>query len=239
MKIYCATFTCARDAERAAYHARHLPEDWEHVWIIESRDADACAHAAPPGTEILVREFDRGASLRGNSAVEGMAAVFREFAERREADLVIKLDSDTEIFRPEAFTEPARAAGVDFTYVRRLSVEGRLLANGCCYAMSRRAVLRLREFSTEKHARPNFAGHEDLIFSAFFTVAQKDLTLCQIDKTRWSWSEAPRIAADTYGAHNGYLSPAADFALCEQIRALRAAYSPLPSPSPNTNTANE
>lgn len=221
MKTYCATFTCRRDAERAAYHARHLPKDWECVWIVESRDADACAHAAPPGTEILVRAFDRGKSLRGNAAVEGMAAVFLELAERREADLVIKLDSDTELFRPEAFTEPARAAGVDFTYIRRLTVEGRLTANGCCYAMSRRAVLRLRDFSAEKYARPNFDGHEDLIFSAFFTTIHKDLTLCQIDKKRWSWCQARRIAADTYGAHNGYLSPDADFALCERIRAMQ------------------
>ena len=219
MNTVALTFTCTRDAERAAYHQRFLPADWRKVWCVESKDADACRRAAPPGTEILVRDFPRGGTLRGNDAVEGMRKVFLEIPDLFPCDCLVKIDSDTALLRPEAFSAPVEFAYSDFVYIRRLSVESRLLANGCCYAMSRKALARLAGGFPASAFPKNFGGHEDLVFSAFFTIRHKDLALCQISKLRWSWCETPTIAPGVVGAHNGYVSFEKDKAICEALRA--------------------
>ena len=59
MNIICLTFTCARDAERAAFHQKFLPENWRKIWCVEPKDA---LLPVPAGTEKLVRAFPRGAS---------------------------------------------------------------------------------------------------------------------------------------------------------------------------------
>lgn len=221
-KIAFVTFTCKRDFERAKFHAPAFGER-EHVvetfWVVESKDVDAAKRTAPPGVRIVVSDFDRGPSLRGEAAVCGMANVFRQIAADTGCDVLIKLDSDTELFDWRTFAFPVIYSACDFVYIRRLNIESRLLANGCCYAMSRRAIERLS--SLKPPFAPVFSGHEDLIFSEFFTCRQRDLTLCQINKMRWSWSESPYIAADCLGAHNGYLSLEEDKRVTQEIRNLK------------------
>lgn len=212
MRVICLTFTYPKDAARAAYHQKFLPKDWRKIWCIESKDTGM---SVPEGTETLVRDFPRGGSLRHGEAIEGMRRVYLELAE--ECDLLIKLDSDTALFRPEAFTAPAEFAGADFTYVRRFAAESRLLANGCCYAVSRRALLRLAQNFYPEGIPTRFEGHEDLIFSAFWAAYQRDLTLCQIDKTKWWWCCKPYRGSDVFGGHFGYVSPEQDRQECEAI----------------------
>lgn len=217
MKVIALTYTCEKDRERAEFHSQFLPKEWRKIWCVESKDAKI---AAPEGVEILVRDFPRGGTLKTAPALEGMRGVFLELA--RESDLVVKIDSDTALFRPRAFTAPAEYADVDFTYVRRLSIESRLLCNGCCYAVSKRALHRLAKNFSPSDFPKTFGGAEDLVFSSFWSIKNKDLTLCQIDKTKWSWAAKPYLAADCFGAHNGYLTQEADFDICRKIARARS-----------------
>lgn len=202
MNIACLTYTCSSDAALAARHASILPAAWKKFWIVESKDAGI---EPPAGTEILVRDFPRGGSLSGRECIEGMRKVFLEFAEAG-FDAVVKLDSDTALFRPEAWTAPFESAGTDFTYIRRWENESRLLANGCAYTVSRRAIERLApERFFPNGLPPNFHGAEDKIFSAFWTAFQRDLTLCQLDKNRVHWKCRPYFGNDILAAHYGYL----------------------------------
>lgn len=224
MNTICLTFTFPRDFERAAFHQQSLPKSWRKIWCVESADVSAARAAAPEGTEILPRDFPRGNTLRGAEAVEGMRQVFLELA--AQCDLLIKLDSDTALFRPQAWTAPAEFADVDFTYVRRYEAESRLLANGCAYAVSRRALLRLKNFYNESDTVPAaFAGHEDLLFSAFWTALprNRDLTLCQLNKDRFHWCAKPYYGADCLGAHLGYVSQEEDFARCRVAKNIKSS----------------
>lgn len=214
--MICLTFTFPRDFRRAAVHARFLPHDWRRIWCVAPEDAEAARSAAPAGTEILPRAFPRGRTLIGGGAVDGMRDVFLELAERPECDLLVKLDSDTALFLPEAWTAPHAAAGADFTYIRRHGWESRMpLANGCCYAVSRRAMRRLKNFYVPP---PAFEGREDFVFSAFWTGAlvpeNRDLSTCRLDKNKFWWCARPYDGADCFGAHFGYVAEDVDFALC-------------------------
>ena len=200
MKTTSVTFTYPFDAGKAAISAAHLPACWRKVWCVES--AHASQIAPPPGVELLVRDFPRGRTLRGDDAVNGIAAVYRELG--ADCDCLVKVDSDTVVFRPDAFTAPVEFADVDFAYIRRHHFESRLLANGCCYAMSRRAIERLAEFPQSHPA--NFSGHEDLIFSEFFSCQNKDLTLCQLDKTKVYWHTKQSISPRHFVGHYGYIT---------------------------------
>lgn len=213
MKILCLTYTCQRDYARALMHAQLLPADWRKVWVVSTADA---ALAAPAGTEKIVRDFPRGNSLRGGEAIAAMRSLFLDL--RTECDLLVKLDSDTALFRPEAFTEPTRAADIDFTYIRRWWKEGRLLCNGCCYAVSRRALDALETFYPEG-IPANFKGHEDLIFSAWWTTFNKDLTLCQLDKNKVHWKAQPYFGDDIIAAHYGYFTVMQNRELLEKHKA--------------------
>ena len=202
MKITALTFTCRRDAEKAALTAQLLPATWRRVWCVSAADADM---PVPEGTEKLVADFDRGKNLIGEAAVAGMRDVYLRFADDVETDALIKLDSDTALWRPEAFSAPLEFAGVDFVYVRRYFVEGRLTANGCCYAMSKRALHRLRTLDAKKECAGKL-GAEDVVFSSFITVKNVDLVYCQLDKARCHWSVAPFVSRSALLSHLGYYS---------------------------------
>lgn len=222
MRIICLTFTYPKDARRAAFHAQLLPSHWRKIWCVEP------AHAGmpvPAGVEKLVRDFPRGQTLRHDAAILGMRDVYLDLS--KQCDALVKLDSDTALFRPEAFEAPIRYAESDFVYVRRLAMESRLLCNGCCYAVSKKALRRLAGKFDLSLFPEQFGGHEDLIFSAFWAVRHKDLSLCQINKLKWSWCEVPYIAADAFGAHNGYVSEIEDFNLCRKILAASGRSSAL------------
>lgn len=210
MNVISITFTYPADAGKAAFSSGLLPASWHKVWCVESRHADLIR--VPKGVELLVRDFPRGNTLRGDACVNAQAAIFRELGER--CDCLVKLDSDTVLFRPDAFTAPCQFADIDFTYIRRHHFQSRLLANGCCYAMSKRATERLGAFP-KKHPE-NFAGHEDLIFSEFFTCQNKDLTLCQIDKTKVYWHTAKSMSPAHFAAHYGYIATSEMLSLAEE-----------------------
>lgn len=202
-EIVCITFTYPRDAGKAAVFGAMLPKEWRRVWCLESKDAGM---PVPEGVEVLLADFPRGGSLKDAGAIIGMREVYlRLLRDFKNARCFIKLDSDTALYCPRAWTAPILESGADFTFVRRKACEGSGLANGCCYAMSRAAIERLSRFYP--YGIPaQFRGHEDLIFSAFFTNIETDLQSCSLDKMRVSWSVREYFNADILAGHYGYYS---------------------------------
>lgn len=202
MKIVCLTYTYPGDAAKAALCGAFLPPEWTRIWCVEPTHADM---PVPEGVEKLVADFPRGGSLRYAPALNGMAKVFADFAGK--CDALVKLDSDTVLWRPGAWTAPIEHSGTDFVYIRRHYVEGRLFANGNAYALSRRALTRMGNFKAEIHAAKNrYGGHEDRVFSAFLTTENVDLVFCQLDKMRCHWRSAPYVSADCLCSHYGYIT---------------------------------
>lgn len=202
-KTYCLIYTCFRDVIKAQMCAACVPADWQIIWCVAGIDRDLPL----PRGEIMVRDFPRGGQLRFIDALRGMRDVYLEIAERMtDADLLVKLDSDTTVFRPESFTAPFFYGDVDFTYIRRNFNEGRFTANGCCYAVSRRALLRLKRLPERRfeEAARRYEGHEDRVFSSFWTTQNIDLTFCQLDKAKCDWHYRRYEGADSYLGHWGY-----------------------------------
>lgn len=223
MKIACLTFTFPRDYEMARRHAITLPPEWQKIWCVESKDETSARAAAPAGTQILVADFPRGESLRRNAAVHGMRRVFQKIIASG-FDGIVKLDSDTALFRPRAWSAPLEFAGTDFTYISRWEKESRLLANGCAYTLSARAVSRLSDKLFYPAGIPNqFKGHEDLIFSAWLTAFQRDLTTCRLDKNRVHWKCKAYNGKDILAAHYGYIREIAAQDFQKKLALIRNA----------------
>lgn len=218
---YVIMYVCKRDILKAFWASQMLPKAKTRItWVVESKDKDL---PVPAGVRLVVRDFPRGGQLRYFEALVGMREVFLEAAEEMgEQDLLVKLDSDTCIFNFKAIVEPFFCAGVDFTYIRRHFNEGRLLANGCCYAVSKRALLRLRNMPIEnfKDKARRFDGHEDLIFSSIWTTENTDLTLCQLDKARCHWNYLNYFGKDCLLAHYGYIKNDETLELLEKHCAI-------------------
>ncbi len=202
-KIVCITFTYPADAVRAARNSTLLPKHWKLIWCIEPKHADM---PIPDGVEALVADFPRGGTLRDAAAVYAMAKVYVDMQTKYDADVVIKLDSDTALFQPHAWTKPIMECSADFVYIRRSFAEGRLLCNGCCYSMGRRAIERLKLRFYPNGIPAKFNGHEDLVFSSFFNAIEVDLYCSQINKERVYLCVRPYEEADTLAAHMGYIS---------------------------------
>lgn len=217
------TFTCPRDALKAEYFGRLSFPGVRRIWCVEPKHAGM---PVPDGVERLVLDFDRGESLRGAAAIDGMATVFRELS--AEADILIKLDSDTLVLRPEAFTAPIEYSDADVVYIRRHFIEGRLLMNGNCYALSQRAVARAGMIDAAEAAK-QYDGHEDKIFSSWLLKTNVDLTSCQLPKDKCHWSLAPLCEKGVIAAHYGYCSFDQAKAQAEAILKVNGKPTPIPS----------
>lgn len=200
-EVVCLTFTFPRDAAKAAMFYPLLPKEWEKVWCVEPKHKEM---PVPAGVKVMVADFPRGGSLKDAAAILGMRAVYETLLKQfPKAKAFIKLDSDTALFRPSAFVAPILESDCDFVFVRRKACEGRNLANGCCYAMSRKAIERLGRMYPNG-IPSNFNGHEDLVFSSFFTSEETDLVWCGLDKMKVSWSVREYYGADALAGHYGY-----------------------------------
>lgn len=202
LNIACLTFTCRRDAEMAARHSALVPPHWKKFWCVTPEDANI---PHPRNVTILPRAFDRGGSLRWEPAITGMRNTWLELL-ALDFDVFVKMDSDCALFRPDAFEMPMTCSDTDFTYIRRMEKEGRLFCNGCCYAFSRRACELLRDETFYPRGIPKqLRGHEDLIFSAFWTAYRRELNFCQIRKDKVFWKVKPYFEPDIIAAHYGYV----------------------------------
>lgn len=222
MKTCCITWTCERDFSLAMRHLALVPDDWTVVWVVSGVDYEKFKNRVPARVELWRCDFNRGGTLRGNDAIRGMRAVFKVVAQRG-FDCIVKLDSDTALFEPRAFSAPIEFCNCDFAYIRRNEEEGssRLTANGCCYAMSARALARIcdNEIFFPNGIPEQFGGHEDLIFSAFLTAYQRDLCFAQINKNS-VYMRINRIPAGTaICAHYGYLREEAEALFTAELAA--------------------
>lgn len=196
MRFGVVVFTCARDYDRAKRAVAELRKNWHRtgleglpyvVFAVRAGETMA-AREAFEGEEIFFHDFDAGGSLRYSGAIHGMRSVYRQlFAE---CDVVLKLDSDTLLFRPECFTAPILMSGVGFVAVRRYAADSTTLGtapkdkpilnlcNGCAYLMTKEA------FGYIDSAPPSLIdaaiqeanGHEDLFFSRMFSAC--DAVFC-------------------------------------------------------------
>lgn len=200
MDVVCLTFTYPKDAPKAAICGALLPAGWRRVWCVEPKHADM---PVPDGVEKIVADFPRGGTLRYKPAILGMAKVYAGF----DCDCLIKLDSDTAMWRTDAFVAPIEFSDVDFVYIRRNKNEDGY-ANGNAYAMSRRAVSRVGGFSTlfTPALIDRYLGNEDRVFSAFLIDRNPDLTCCQINKAKCGWHMCAYTAPDCIASHYGYVS---------------------------------
>lgn len=206
-RVFCLVYTYEAHAAKTAMAAAFIPKEWEVYYCVDEKDAEM---PIPARGKRIIRNFPRGGQLRYFDALIGMRDVFLEFAGiMGERDILVKLDADTMLYRPWAFIAPF-LADVDFTYVRRNFNEGRFTANGCCYALGKRAIERLRRLPTERFEElaRRWEGHEDKVFSSFITTQNVDLTFCQLDKAKCDWQYCRNRSADTYLFHAGYFKNA-------------------------------
>lgn len=201
MRTVCLTFTYPKDAEKAALCGALVPPDWDRVWCVEPKHAEM---PVPHGVKKLVADFPRGGTLRHKPAILGMAEVFSGFSGACEC--LVKLDSDTVIWRPEAFTAPVEHSDADFVFIRRWKNEDGY-ANGNAYALSRRALGRMAMFGgVAGHGlTERYYGHEDRVFSAFLIERNTDLTACPLKKEKCHWHAKKYARADCVAAHYGYV----------------------------------
>lgn len=201
MRIAVITFTYPKDAGKAAIANSMLPKEWDHFWCIETRDKDM---PFPEGVKPLILDFPRGQHLNVVESIDGMKQAYIMLADMG-YDVIIKMDSDVSLFRPQCFVDPIVNSGADFVYVRRTPDECKEgLCNGSCYAMSKKAVNQLRD--QDLSAIADFReGHEDLIFSHFFLIKCPFLLISQINKFKVDWCVLRYNGADTVMGHYGYI----------------------------------
>lgn len=195
-KFSIVIFTCARDFERAKRAANTARDNWgktgskmpRFVFAVHASES-ALAREALPGEELFFHNFNAGGSLRYSEAIHGMRSIYRQVF-RDECDAILKLDSDTLLYRPQCFTDPVLSSGVGFVAVRRYAVDSTTLGtapkdkpilnlcNGCAYMMTKEA------FGYIDGAHPSLIdaaiheanGHEDLFFSRMFSAC--DAVFC-------------------------------------------------------------
>lgn len=202
MRIAVLTFTYPKDAGKAVISHSMLPKDWDHYWCIESKDKDM---PFPEGVKPLILDFPRGQHLNVVESIEGMQRAYIQLIDMG-YDVVIKMDSDVSLFKPQCFVDPIINSGVDFCYVRRTPDECKEgLCNGSCYAMSKKAINQLRNQDLSVIAAFR-EGHEDLIFSHFFLIKCPFLLISQINKFKIDWCVYRYNEADTIMGHYGYIS---------------------------------
>lgn len=225
-KLAILIFTFPRDyavARRALdcaldrWERTGLPEP-DVIFAVHERDAESARKAllpvpaTDPHVRVITHAFDAGGSLRWSEAVHGMRGVFRRvFADAAHYDALLKLDSDTRLLRPEAFTSPVRDCGVGFVAVRRYMADSTTLGsapkerpvpnlcNGCAYLLTREAFAAIDAAppAVWDHALHLARGHEDMTFSHLATncdgvfFAQIAKPLCVFD------AATQTITADT------------------------------------------
>lgn len=217
--VFAITYTCKRDLLKAWIMHSTLPKDWFKIWVVSESDSEM---PIPFGVRRVVKKFNRGHGLNLPESVLAMKELYVEIAkEMTDSDLLVKIDSDTVLYRPDAFTAPFRAGSVDFTYIRRHFNEGRLLCNGCCYAVNKRALERLGRVSDKvwNEVFSKFKG-EDMVFSAIWNVYNTDLMTCQINKKMGYLCCEPYHDKKMIFGHYGYMTATKMFGEVEYAEKL-------------------
>lgn len=205
MKVAILTFTYPKDVVKASIGLQLIPKDWDVFWALDIKDQDM---PVPNRVEKIITSFPRGERLNSNEMIYGFRDILFDLTNKdgKNYDVVIKLDSDTSIFKPEVFIDPIRLGGSDFVYIRRMPTECRIpVSNGICYAMTRRAIEYLRNVDFTNLIL-EYNGAEDEIISHFFAAYHPWPLISQIDKFLVDWSVQPFGTEKTVAGHYGYVS---------------------------------
>lgn len=205
MKSCAVVFTYPGDYLKAARLTKSIKEHVDTVFFcIESKDINV---PLPDWATPLVIDFDRCYQLHGTEAIIGMKSVYKTLVEMG-YDRVIKLDSDTYVFRPDWFIKPLEC-GSDFVYIRRImTTKNHAImrrANGCCYAMTSKAIRELLKVTSKVIDEIMMANdrHEDLVFSHIFNEVV-NINIHDVDKTKVWWAARPYRQPDCIVGHFGY-----------------------------------
>lgn len=205
MKVAILTFTYPKDAIKASIGLQLIPKEWDVFWALDKKDEDM---PVPERVKKIITEFPRGERLNSNEMIYGFRDLLFDLTKEdgKGYDVVIKLDSDTSIFKPEVFVDPIELGGSDFVYIRRTPNECRIpVSNGICYSMTRRAVEYLRNVDFTNLIL-EYNGAEDEILSHFFAAYHPWPLISQIDKFLVDWSVQPFGTEKTIAGHYGYVS---------------------------------
>lgn len=201
MKIACITFTYPKDAIKAFIGSSLLPKDWDIYWAIDEKDKDM---PVPSNVSKIITEFDRGEHLNSKQMIYGFVEILKLFSEHY--DIIIKLDSDTALYKPECFINPIIDSNSDFVYIRRTPNEYIVpISNGICYSLSKRCISYLLNVDYTKLIMI-YNGSEDSIISHFLSCIHPWPLISQIDKSKIDWSTVEFCDKQTIAGHYGYIN---------------------------------
>lgn len=201
MKIACVTFTYPKDAIKAFIGLQLLPKNWDIYWVIDEKDKDM---PIPSNVKKVITSFDRGHHLNSKEMIYGFVNILQQLS--KEYDIILKLDSDTSLYKPECFISPIINSHSDFVYIRRTPNEYVTpISNGICYSFSSRCISYLTGVDYTKLIMIH-NGSEDSIISHFLSSIHPWPLLSQIDKSRIDWSTTPFIDEKTIAGHYGYIN---------------------------------
>lgn len=205
MKIACITFTYPKDGVKAIISRQLVPKEWDHYWILEERHKDM---PIPEGVKTIYTKAPRGKHLDSKEFCYEYFGILKRLKDEK-YDIIIKLDSDTALYKPDRYIWPVVNCGVDFVYIKNISVkrEKKLIAelcNGICYTINPRVVdlFKIKQ-SLLDPIIDQFKGQEDLIINKFFRVLKFPLT-CNIDRTLCDWCTRRRKDKHVIVGHYGY-----------------------------------
>lgn len=209
-KIAVVCFTWPGDYPIATRFLKNLKDCVDRIFFcIESSHVN---FPLPDWVTPLVMDFNRCQHLQGAEAIIGMRNVYAKL-ESMGYEVIIKIDSDTWLLRPNLFIDPI-INGVDFAYIRRLGFEEHTdghkwvrCASGPCYALNRSVIGFLTKYDNKEFDKILFKRdrHEDLVFSELINT-DPYTTSSELNFTRMWWAHMPYRKPDCILAHFGYCS---------------------------------
>lgn len=205
MKSCAVIFTYPNDYIKTCYLCSTIKDCVDDVYFcIETKHKDV---PIPSWAKQLIVDFDRCGSLHGCESIIGQKAVYKKLALEMDYDLVLKIDADTAVFKPDCFIK-AIEIGSDFAFIRRgrEEVHGINACNGCCYAMSKAAIKELEKANSSEFdsLMLQLDRHEDLVFSLFF-ANKNSLYRHEINKNKVWLAARPYRESDIIAGHYGYV----------------------------------
>lgn len=206
MRSCALVFTYPGDYERAIYCIQPLVGKVDTIFFcIESAHTN---FPLPSWVTPIIADFNRCVSLHGAEAIFGIKSVYKMLNERG-YDCILKVDSDTMIFRPECFIGPIET-GADFVFIKRFENPSNTnpaarTANGMAYAINKTGVTCLNSTESALFDKTMFQydRHEDLTFSSLLTT-NRFIQTSEIPKFKIYFSVGPYRKSDIIAAHFGH-----------------------------------
>ena len=146
----------------------------DDAWCPVEREAREKFLAAHPRASRIATGYKRGFMILGGENLKGQCEAFVEAAELTQADILVKMDADTCMFKVDWIEEFAKdekalcAGAFDFGNNNHTSVFG------LCYALKRR-VLRLLAEDARKYPAHHKAWEDHEVSSRVFRLAGGDM----------------------------------------------------------------